>query len=394
MRFAADSRAIRTVEGEFDELLCRAGESLEGASVDLAFIFFSSHFEDDAASFAEHIRRVHPRALTIGCSAEGVIGGGQEHERVPGVAVMLASLPGVRIKPFHISVEQMQGAISPEAWRERVGVDLECSANFIFLGDPFTVPISPVLRAFDAAYPGRPLLGGMASGCERPQQSALLIGDQVFREGCGGIALSGPLRVYAVVSQGCRPIGHPLVITQGEKNIIRTLGGHPALQQLRDIVDDLSDRDAALAKQALFIGRAITEYKETFTRGDFLVRHLMGYDPESGAIAVGDEIRVGATVQFQIRDADSADEDLRQMLAGYCGEQAPAGILMFSCNGRGTRMWPEPNHDVSTAREVCGDVPVAGFFAAGEIGPVGGRNFIHGHTASMAIFKNVPATGK
>lgn len=388
MQFASACATIGQLEGEWGRLLDETSARL-GTPPDLVLVFFSSHFEDDGETIVAEVHRRWPAAIVAGCSAEGVIGGSVEYERRPAVSVMLASLPGATIEPFHIpaaDITEMDGA---DGLRERIGIDPQSHPAFLVLGDPFSVPVNPVLQWFDAAYPGGPVIGGMASGCERPGQAALLTGGSVQREGLTGLALRG-VHVESVVSQGCRPVGRPLVITKGERNIIRGLGGKPALERLQEIVEQLPPGDSALAQQALFVGRAISEYRETFGRGDFLIRHLMGYDPASGALGVSDEIRVGATIQFQVRDADSADEDMRQLLAPHSGTNAPAGLLLFSCNGRGTRMWSQPNHDVATVQQVCGEVPVAGFFAAGEIGPIGGRTFIHGHTASMALIRPAP----
>ncbi len=387
MRFGSASASLGKVDPGLGRLLDRAEAEMGARRADLVIVFLSSHFEDEVDRILEHVSNRYPSAVVMGCSAEGVIGGDQEHERTPSLAVMIADLPGVRLTPFRVPADQLARLDPDEPWSDVIGVSADDWPSFLLFGDPFTVPVKPVLSAFDRAYPERPVLGGMASGCEAPGQTVIVVDGQVQRDGFGGVALSGAVHIEPVVSQGCRPIGHPLVITRCERNILHTLGGRPAAERLQDIIDGLPPRDAKLAREALFIGRVINEYKETFTRGDFLIRHLIGYDPRSGAIAVGDEMRIGATVQFHVREAESADEDLRQMLAPHGGRQAPAGVLLFSCNGRGTRMWPERHHDVSTVRQVCGPVPVAGFFAAGEIGPVSGRSFIHGHTASMALFR-------
>jgi small ligand-binding sensory domain FIST len=227
----------------------------------------------------------------------------------------------------------------------------------------------------------------MASGAEAPGQAALILDDETFRDGAVGVALSGALDVSTVVSQGCRPIGKPFIITKAERNIIYELGGQKPFELLRKIFESSSEADRALMQQGVLLGRAISEHKDKFQRGDFLVRNLIGADEESGAIAVGDLVRVGVTVQFHVRDAASAGEDLRTLLANEA-EPRPVGALLFSCNGRGTHMFPERDHDVRMTRQVLGGPPVAGFFCAGELGPIGGKNFIHGHTASLAIFRS------
>lgn len=176
-------------------------------------------------------------------------------------------------------------------------------------------------------------------------------------------------------------------MTRAEDNVILELGGKTPLQQLQDLWLTMTPRDHELVQRGLMVGLAVSEYRDTFRRGDFLVRHLAGLDRATGAIAVGDDVRVGQTVQFHVRDATSADEDLRLMLATAGPATAQRGGLLFSCNGRGTRLFDAPNHDALAVQHALGKVPLAGFFAQGELGPVGGRNFIHGFTASLVLFE-------
>jgi small ligand-binding sensory domain FIST len=329
----------------------------------------------------------------MGCSAEGVIGGNQEIERAPGVALLVGNLPGVHIHPFHVASYDWRRLIldEPEELAERVGYGSETRAVIGF-GDPFTTPTNQFLDAMDQRCPNAPLLGGMASSARGPGENVLLRNDEVLDDGFVGVSLSGPVRVDAVVSQGCRPIGQRLVVTKARGNVVEAVGGKSPLGVLREIIHEMPERDKQLLEHGLFLGKAISEYRETFGRGDFLVRNLMGADEKTGAVAVNGDVRVGQTVQFHVRDAATADEDLRLMLAKEQPDGVatpPAGALLFSCNGRGTRLFPDPCHDVGVAGELLPQTPVAGFFAAGELGPVGGKNFIHGHTASFAFFREV-----
>jgi small ligand-binding sensory domain FIST len=215
-----------------------------------------------------------------------------------------------------------------------------------------------------------PLVGGLAAG-------------GVFG-GTSGVAISGGVAVRTIVSQGCRPTGRSFVVTRAEGNVIQELAGQPALRRFEEVMHHADPRDRRLVRDGLFVGIVIDEYKEEFERGDFLIRPVLGADPRTGALAVGDYVEVGRTVRFQVRDAESADEDLRTMLAGV--RDRPAGALLFTCNGRGSRLFGVPDHDVSAIRDALPALPVAGFFCNGEIGPVGGRNFLHGFTASVAFF--------
>jgi small ligand-binding sensory domain FIST len=229
----------------------------------------------------------------------------------------------------------------------------------------------------------------MASGVGGPGECRLLLDGAVHDHGAVGVLLGGPVGLRWVVSQGCRPVGRPLVVTRAEGNFILELGGKSPLTQLQELWQSLSPDEQRLFQKGLHVGRVLNEYQGEFRHGDFLVRNVMGLDKSSGALAITDRVRVGQTVQFHVRDAQTADEDLRALLRQdrAAHDRPPAAALLFSCNGRGTRLFPQPDHDAAAVRAEAGEVPLAGLFAQGELGPVGGRNFIHGFTASLALFE-------
>jgi small ligand-binding sensory domain FIST len=254
-------------------------------------------------------------------------------------------------------------------------------------------PATRLVQELSEAYPGAPLIGGLASGAHKPGENRLFLDGEIYDEGAVGVALSGPVVLRSIVSQGCKPIGEPLVITRAEKNIIFEVAGQPPMQVLQELLPKLPARDQRLARHALFIGRVINEYQEEFGRGDFLIRNLIGTDPKSGALAIGDWIRTGQTVQFQIRDGQTAHEDLKAMLEkqrGASPAEPPRGVVLFSCLGRGENMYGAPDHDISAIHEHLGAVPTAGFFCNGEIGPVGERAFVHGFTSVIGLFGERP----
>jgi len=259
----------------------------------------------------------------------------------------------------------------------------------LLLGDPYTFPVDVFLHEMNESRRGTRVLGGMASGTQAPGRCRLLVGERVVDQGAAGVLLRGDLGLRCIVSQGCKPVGRHMVVTKANDNVIAELGGKSPLRQLQELWPELSPQDRQLMQRGLHVGRVINEYQGQFRRGDFLIRNVLGLDQESGALAITDRVRVGQTVQFHVRDAATADEDLRTLLqldlAAH--EKRPAGGLLFSCNGRGTRLFAEPNHDASAVRGEAGPVPLAGFFAQGELGPVGGQNFIHGFTASVALFE-------
>ncbi len=385
MRFASAISRSTKLGPSVDELVASVALNLTPDQANLALVFATAHFEDELDELVGHLTSAFPSAMLMGCTAEGTIGPSEELERTPSISLIAASLPGVRICPFHVHQHDVQQSQSVYDWERIVGVSPESNPTFLALGDPFRVNTHEFIGRINEAYPGAPIVGGIASAGYEPGQNRLILNADIVREGLVGIALSGRLRVDTVVSQGCRPIGKPFVITKGDRNVIRELGGRAGLVQLHDVLVGLPAEEEALARQALFVGRVIDEHKNEFRRGDFLIHNIIGFDRSSGAIGIAGHARVGATVQFHVRDAASADEDLRDLLTPFA-DGAVRGAVLFECNGRGTQMWPKSGHDVGVLSDVLGNVPVAGCFCGGEFGPVGGDNFIHGFTASIALF--------
>jgi small ligand-binding sensory domain FIST len=369
-----------------DEVCRRLADQLAGPA-DLAIAFFSPHHAANAQQIATAAQATFQPKHLLGVTGEAIVGGSREIEGEPALSVWAARMPGVEVMPFHLAYQRAEGGTFV-GWPDALDSAWPSDAALLLVADPFTFPADVLLERLGEDRPGLPVLGGMASGGAQPGENRLLLGNQVHRAGAVAVLLSGAIRVRSVVSQGCRPIGKPLVITKAQQNVVLELGGKPALAQLRELFEALPADQQRLIQQGLHVGRVINEYQEGFARGDFLIRNVMGFDPEVGAIAIGDFARVGQTVQFHVRDAQTADEDLRQLLAAAkTGNPPPAGALLFTCNGRGTRLFPEPNHDARTIRDSLGDIPLAGFFAQGEIGPIGGQNFLHGFTAALALFE-------
>jgi small ligand-binding sensory domain FIST len=369
------------------EQVCR---QLNGARPTMAVVFFTNHFEDDAGEIAAAIRAEFPGTSLIGCSGEGVIGPEHEHENETALALWAACLPAqTRYSVFQVMPAAAAQAAEQGTWPSLLGCSPEdAPGTLLVLADPFSADISGFLAGVNQRLPGWNVQGGLVSGAEAPRQAALIADDEVLREGLVGIALTGGIEVGAVVSQGCRPIGRPYVITKADRNIIYELGGQRPLEVLQQIFVQASAAERRLMERGVLIGRAIKETQAEFRRGDFLIRNLIDADQLTGAVAVGDLVRVGVTVQFQVRDAATADEDLRALVNRQASSPRPAGALLFSCNGRGSRLFTsQKDHDVTVIREGLPGIPVAGLFCAGELGPVGGVNFIHGHTASVAFFR-------
>jgi small ligand-binding sensory domain FIST len=354
------------------------GQILEtvGAAPDLALVFATPDHSAALTDVARTVRAALAPGLLTGCIAESVLGNGREVENGPGLVVWAGRTGPVRPLRLEALPADDDGAVLT-GWPE----DLSDASGVLLLGDPFTFPADGVLRAANDAVPGLPIVGGMASGGRAPGASQLLLDAEIHHSGAVGAVLGPDVRVETVVSQGCRPVGQPFVVTESEGHVIRGLAGRPPLERLAELVAATPPDERALFEHGLHVGVVIDERKATFERGDFLVRNVLGADRSTGAIAIGEACEVGTTVQFHVRDADTADEDLRHLLAGRRAEAA----LVFTCNGRGRHLFRVADHDAAIAQDALDRAPAAGFFAAGEFGPIGGRTFVHGFTASFAL---------
>jgi small ligand-binding sensory domain FIST len=354
--------------------------SLHGQRPDLLWVFVSSTDPATAESALTRAMEVAGARTTLGCSAGGVIGAGRGVENVPAVSAFAACLPGVRCTPLQLELVHTPDGPAVVGMPDRRDDD----AVAVLLGDPFSFPAAEFLQRSNTEPTVLPLIGGLASG---PRGSRLFLDGRSVVGGAVGVVLSGPVAIRTVVSQGCRPVGPSMIVTKAERNVLWELAGMPALAKLEQIVADLSPQDRQAVARGLHIGVAMDEYAEEHERGDFLIRGVVGADREQGAIVIGDVVDVGRTVRFQVRDASAADQDLKELFARFRAEAGPVGgALLFSCNGRGRTMFPSADHDVLAVRSGLDTTGVAGFFAAGEFGPVGGRNHLHGFTASILVF--------
>lgn len=360
---------------------------LNGTPPDVAFLFVTRHLIGKLAPLGQHIRQSTGTKHLLACTAEFIAGGSEEIEDCPGISLWAGALPGAEITPFHVAFEKTADGLLCTGMPEELPAE-DTRAVFM-LADPFSTAIDVVIDRLEESFPGVPLLGGNASAGRGPNQNQLLLDAEMIDNGGVGLVVRHGPGIRSIVSQGCRPIGTPFVVTKSQKNVIFELGGKPPLAVFQQVFGDLSQHDRELVQKGLHLGIVLNEYQPQFQRGDFLITNVMDADRETGAVAIGNFVRTGQTVQFHVRDAATADEDLRHLLAAdrELHSLPPQGALLFSCNGRGSRLFPEPNHDTEMIQGICGPLPLAGFFAAGEFGPVGRKNHIHGFTASIALFE-------
>jgi small ligand-binding sensory domain FIST len=355
----------------------------------LGLVFMAPPFFPHAAQVLE-LLRVHAHVpLLAGCSSQSLIAGGEEVEDGAGLALGLYALPGATLRGIHFTQRDLEGISDPNDLPRHTGVAAEDTNGWLAFADPFHLDCEAWLQCWNAAYAPRPILGGLASGDPSAQTTQVYLNGDVIEEGAVAIAVGGSVTLASVISQGCTPIGETWTITKAEQNLIAEIGNRPAYQVLAETFNNLPPQEKQKADGNLFVGLVVDEYRDEFHRGDFLIRNLIGGDPESGVLAVGALPRTGQTLQFQRRDAATGTEDITALLErtrdGLGGRIVYGGCLC-SCNGRGRRLFGEPNHDARHVQKYLGPLGLTGFFCNGEIGPVGEKNFLHGYTASLALF--------
>lgn len=368
-------------------------ENSRAPAPDLALFFATPGYSEAERLVAETYQRSGASVL-FGCSGGGIIGTGREIEGRRAVSILNLSLPGTQLHPMYVEMEDLAALRTPEDWRRWAALPGPVNAWIVF-ADPFSFDSEQLIEGLSTAYPGATVAGGLASGMGDQRDTLLFLNGQVYESGAVLLGLTGAYTVDSVVAQGAAPIGQPWTVTEVQRNVLRTIGNRPALDVLRQTLSELSEDTRARAARNLLVGLAMNEYREHLEQGDFLIRNLVGVDPDSGAIAIGAVPQVGQTIQFQVRDAAAADQDLHRRLAvaqQRVSQLEVAGGLLCTCNGRGVGLFGSSDHDARAVFEALGPIPLAGFFCNGEIGPVGGRTYLHGFTASLALF--VPSKGE
>ncbi len=384
MQWASAGSTVKDTAAAIGEAAAAARADLGGAAPDLIVAFVSGHHRARFSTIPALVQREFRDGLLVGCSAGGVIGGGKEIEQHAGVSLTVATLPRVKVTPFHLTAEDMS------EWRKHLTLAPETEPHFLVLADPFSFDAEAFVKELDDVYPAARKIGGLASCGRQPGENALFLGHETRAAGMVGIALSGDIQVETIVAQGCRPIGQPMFVTKCQRNLIWELDGQPAVEVLQSLYEQLDPADQELARHSLFLGVVMNEHQHEYKQGDFLIRNLVGLDRARGVLAVGAIPREGAVVQFHLRDAATSAADLEHLLSAYRGAGAatdPAGALLFSCLGRGIHLYGQADHDTDAFRRHLGPVPLGGFFCNGEIGPVQGSTYLHGYTSAFGLFK-------
>ncbi len=388
--YAPAARAAIVADDQWESALQQALSQINGLQhIDVVILFASSFYAAHFPAILARVREATDGALLIGCAGQAIIGQKQELEDVPALSLLALTLPGAILHPVRFTQSMLENCDTPLAWRECLGVHLNDANAWLIFADPFHLEIEHLLDGLAGAYGECPVLGGLASSSDPgARQTHIFLNEEVFVDGGVALALGGPYTLLPLVSQGCEPIGETWTITSVRDNLIRTISNRPAYDMLVETFKGLPHEVQHRAQRNLLVGLAADEYLDTFQRGNFLIRPLIGVERGTGALAIGALPRIGQTIQFQMRDARAADLDLSELLdqvSATLGHQLPIAGVLCSCNGRGVGLFGKPHHDACAINRQLGDFPLAGLFCNGEIGPVGPRPFLHGFTASLAL---------
>lgn len=391
MKWASAVSESNNLREAISESCFRVTSELGGLKPDLVMIFPSSHYDQGYELIPQMIRFELGDCIIFGCSGTSVMGAGREIEYKPGFAMIAGSLPGVELTSFHIENNDIpDGDDPPNNWENLIGIRSEKRPDFVILADPFSIQVEKLLMGLDFAFPHSTKVGGLASGGRSYAENALYVNSNIHRSGAIGLALHGNVVLDTIVSQGCRPIGKVMQVTKCEGNELIELNEQTPFEALKEMFTMLSDRDKELIQHSLFLGIVMDELRNDPQLGDFLIRNIVEIDPRTGTLKISELLKEGQTVQFHLRDADTSSKDLRSMLTHYKKNglrESASSALLFQCLGRGSYLYGKPNHDTLMFKDLVGDIPLAGFFCNGEIGPVSGYTYLHGYTSAYGIFK-------
>lgn len=367
-------------------------EALGGTEPDLVLAFVSHQYGVQFTALPGLLRREFESAQLFGCTGVGVIGGGHELEEPAAITLMGAVLPGVNLHAVHLEQPNTPPTYAERSlWLAALGLENNHPECLLLLSDPFSFDSDGLTKGLDRHFPHTVKFGGLASGMEHPGTPCLLLNDRIYQSGCICLCLSGDIAVDTIVAQGCRPIGDPMFANATHENLILELDGKVPREVLTELYQNIKRSDRKLFTDALFIGIAMEPQREQYQAGDFLIRTILGLDPDSGALLVNTQIPAHSVVQLHLRDAVTSAQDIEQLLSQYRtthNANHVSGVLLLSCLGRGTAFYGHADHDSNAFRQHIVDAPIAGLFCNGEIGPVRGVTHHHSYTSVFGLFRS------
>ena len=364
---------------------------------DVVLLFASPVFSDSFSQLIGETRERTGAGTLLGCAASGFLANGHEVEDRPGLALMALWLPGATLHPIRLHQEHVSLLQDRESWITATGTTPDLINAWLLIAEPYRIDVQAVIQGVAQLHPGCAIMGGLSSGNAQERRSWVFFDDQVYDEGGVALAIGGPYQLLPFVSQGCGPIGETWTITNTDRNALLSISNRTVLEVLRDTLESLPESQRHHATSRLVVGFAVDEYRDEFHRGDFVVRGVIGIDQKRGAIIVGGMPRIGQTIQFHLREACTADVDLHQTLAdarAITSDRSLVAGILCTCNGRGADLFNTPNHDAAAVQAAFGeDLPVAGLFCAGEIGPLAKRTVLHGFSSTLGLLVHDPPDG-
>ncbi len=396
MRCASSIQSRGAILDSLHAAMDEANERLN-SQPDCAIVFLSSITDSiEASRILSKLQLAYPSATIVGGAVGSVIGSNRELEGSTAASVLLITDMTSKPRVIHLECVKTPDGLSVLGIDDdMIASSLECN-GLVVSACPHTFSMERLFESLsDASISSKTVkvIGGHISSkpseLKSHSESCFLFrGDRVVDRGAVGLVMPSGYRWETLVSHGCRPVGEPMVVTDVKDYMITGLGGRPALQRLRSLFDELPNQEQKMALELLLIGRAASEYSEQFSHGEFLIRNITGIDQDLGAIFVSDRFRVGQTIRFHLHDPQAASADFDQQLSELSQSPTkPEASLLFSCNGRGIRMFEREHHDASAIERYFPGLPLAGYFAAGEFGPIAQMNFVHGFTAVAAFLK-------
>tara|TARA_Y100000590_G_C15678156_1_gene998784 strand:- start:511 stop:1698 length:1188 start_codon:yes stop_codon:yes gene_type:complete len=359
----------------------------------LCIVFVSSHHKNNYHLIPKIImKKINPDIL-IGCSGTGVIGNGIELEDQPGISIAYAELKNETIKPFYLETKDLPDSDAPpNTWEQKLNIPIEKCNAILLLSDPFTFNTDQLLSGLDYAYPNAIKSGGLISGGKKNGDNAIFLNNKIYNSGAVGISFSGNTKFEILVSKGCKPIGNPMVVTKCEDNVIMELDNN---KKPLDIIEDLYKkndyRNKYLIRNSLQMGIIMDRIGSISPKENYLIRNILGASEIDGCIEVGEFINEGQIVQFHVKDSETANEELNQLIKNRNSDiknNPPESVLMFSCLARGNYLFNEYNHETNIVKKIIKNIPITGFFSNGEINQIGDQTFLNGYTSSFTILKS------
>lgn len=376
-------------ETDFIQWIKDLRDALPTPTVSVGFLFVSNQYVPFLQEISDLIRIHATCPLLLGCSSHTLIANHCEYENLPGLVLALHHFPDARLKAFHFPAKTLENAHGRNYWANATGIKPKDSKGWLLFADPFHLKTDSWIHHWNEAYESVPILGGLANSSVGESKSVLILNNHIYEEGCVALSVGGGIRLASVLSQSCSPIGEPWVVTEAKGHFINKLANQPALKLLQETYDQLPQELQANANGNIFIGLAADEYYELRGHGDFLIRSLLGANPHTGALAVATLPRIGQTVQFQLRSAHTATQDFEEILTRARIEldrTTVFGGCLCDCTSRGSHLFGNPNHDAALIEKHFGRIGLSGFFCNGEFGPIGKKHYVHGYSASLALF--------